>query len=150
MERNKAGSQTAQTSEKVQISGANSGKDLESGDKEKEQSKSELAQTLPTESPNYCVPHEKQAEAAEHCSSGETSLSVTPKDVDSEHASSRDIFERHLHAENPEQRQQDMLDDAIDLSFPASDPTTSAGGVTRIESTHLTSKTSSHRSQRSH
>ena len=100
------------------------------------------------EMPVVCaVSGDRQGDAAEHTSSGDTSLSVTPKDVDSKHASSRDVFERHLNAENADERQQDLLDDAIDLSFPASDPTTSAGGITRIESS---SRPGQHRSQRLH
>ena len=72
-------------------------------------------------------------EAHAHTSFGETSLSVTPKDVDERDASAQDITERHLQSDNSEEKQQEMLDEAIDLSFPASDPPATTGGVTRIE-----------------
>ena len=80
----------------------------------------------------------KKADKAEgdlhsQSSFGETSLSVTPKDVTDQDASAQDITERHLQSHNPDEKQQDLLDEAIDLSFPASDPPAIAGGVTRIE-----------------
>jgi hypothetical protein len=68
-----------------------------------------------------------------HTSFGETSLSVTPKDVDERDASAQDITERHLQSDDSDERQQEMLDEAIDLSFPASDPPATIGGVTRID-----------------
>ena len=64
---------------------------------------------------------------------GDTSLSVTPKDVNDSFASWQDMTERNLQSDNPDQKQQDMLDEAIDLSFPASDPLSIAGEVTRIK-----------------
>ena len=68
-----------------------------------------------------------------HSSFGDTSLSVTPKDVQESDASAQDIAERHLQSDNAEEKQQEMLDEAIDLSFPASDPPATTGGVTRID-----------------
>jgi hypothetical protein len=68
-----------------------------------------------------------------HSSFGDTSLSVTPKDVEASDASAQDITERHLQSDNAEEKQQEMLDEAIDLSFPASDPPATTGGVTRID-----------------
>ncbi len=68
-----------------------------------------------------------------HSSFGDISRSVTPKDVNAGDASARDMTERHLQSHNPVEKQQDLLDEAIDLSFPASDPPAIAGGVTRIE-----------------
>lgn len=38
-----------------------------------------------------------------------------------------------MDSSNPEERQEEVLDDAIELSFPASDPPAITGGVTRIE-----------------
>jgi hypothetical protein len=78
-------------------------------------------------------PAEAEDEAQVQSSFGDTSLSVTPKDVNDQDASAQDITERHLQSDNPEEKQQDMLDEAIDLSFPASDPPATSGGVTRIE-----------------
>ena len=68
-----------------------------------------------------------------HSSFGDTSLSVTPKDVQESDASAQDIAERHLQSDNAEEKQQEMLDEAIDFSFPASDPPATTGGVTRID-----------------
>ncbi len=60
-------------------------------------------------------------------------MSVTPKDVEPDKASAKDVIERHLDSRDPDERQQELLDDAIDLTFPASDPLAVGGGITRIE-----------------
>ncbi len=60
-------------------------------------------------------------------------MSVTPKDVEPDKASAKDVIERHLDSRDPDERQQELLDDAIDLTFPASDPLAVSGGITRIE-----------------
>jgi hypothetical protein len=72
-------------------------------------------------------------ESERHASQGNDSASVTPKDLNPEDAASRDLTERHLNSPDPDERQQELLDDAIDLSFPASDPPAIVGGVSRIE-----------------
>ncbi len=66
-------------------------------------------------------------------SAGNNSLSVSPKDVMPGDASARDLTTRHLDSTDPDERQQERLDDANDLSFPASDPPAVTGGITRIE-----------------
>lgn len=71
-------------------------------------------------------------ELEKHSSPGEHSPSVTPKDVSKRCAAAKDVTERHLHSSDPDEKQQELLDDAIELTFPASDPT-AAGGITRIE-----------------
>ena len=63
---------------------------------------------------------------------GDTSLSVTPKDVNERDASAQDMTQRDLQSDEPDQKQQDLLDEAIDLSFPASDPSAIASGRARI------------------
>jgi hypothetical protein len=63
---------------------------------------------------------------------GDTSLSVTPKDVNERDASAQDMTQRDLQSDEPDQKQQDLLDEAIDLSFPASDPSAISSGRTRI------------------
>lgn len=55
-------------------------------------------------------------------SQGNNSKSVTPKDVSSKDASARDVTERKTCSEDPEEKEQEMLDDAVELTFPASDP----------------------------
>ncbi len=71
--------------------------------------------------------------AIPHPSHEDNPVSVTPKDVEPGDAAARDQIERRLDSPDPEERQQELLDDAIELSFPASDPPAVAGGVTRIE-----------------
>ena len=66
-------------------------------------------------------------------SPGRNSAAVTPKDVSSEHATSRDVVDRDITSADPEVREQAQLDDAIELTFPASDPLAVTGGITRIE-----------------
>jgi hypothetical protein len=55
-------------------------------------------------------------------SQGDNSKSVTPKDVSSQDAAARDVTERKTCSEDPEEKEQEMLDDAVELTFPASDP----------------------------
>ena len=64
---------------------------------------------------------------------GDTSRSVTPKDVNACDASAQDITERHLLSNHPVEKQQNLLDEAIDLSFPASDPSAIESGMTRFK-----------------
>lgn len=63
----------------------------------------------------------------------DNSLSVTPKDIEPGDVTAKDTIERPTDSTDADERQQAMLDDANDLSFPASDPTSVAGGITRIE-----------------
>lgn len=55
-------------------------------------------------------------------SQGDNSKSVTPKDVSSRDAAARDVTERKTCSDDPEEKEQEMLDDAVELTFPASDP----------------------------
>ncbi len=71
-------------------------------------------------------------ELEKHSSPGDDSASVTPKDVSKRCAAAKDTTERNLRSSDPDEKQQELLDDAIELTFPASDPLAS-GGVTRIE-----------------
>jgi hypothetical protein len=68
-----------------------------------------------------------------HSSQGDNSSSVTPKDVSSRHASSKDVTSRKTTSTNQDEKEEEMLDDAVDMTFPASDPIAVTGGVTRIE-----------------
>lgn len=69
----------------------------------------------------------------EHSSPGSRSASVTPKDVTQDDASARDVVERRLDSADPDEKEQALLDDAVELTFPASDPPAVTGGVTRVE-----------------
>ena len=71
-------------------------------------------------------------ELEKHSSPGENSSSVTPKDVSKHCAAAKDMTERQVRSSDPDQKQQALLDDVIEQSFPASDPPAS-GGITRIE-----------------
>jgi hypothetical protein len=55
-------------------------------------------------------------------SPGNNSPSVTPKDVSSCDASAKDVTARKTCSDDPDEREQEMLDDAVDMTFPASDP----------------------------
>lgn len=55
-------------------------------------------------------------------SPGEASLVVTPKDVDPDNATARDLIIRDIRSNDIDKREEALLDDAIELSFPASDP----------------------------
>jgi hypothetical protein len=55
-------------------------------------------------------------------SPGNNSLSVTPKDVSPHDASAKDVTARKTCSDDPDEREQEMLDDAVDMTFPASDP----------------------------
>lgn len=53
---------------------------------------------------------------------GNDSKSVTPKDVSPQDAAARDVMERKTRSNDPEEKEEEMLDDAVELTFPASDP----------------------------
>jgi hypothetical protein len=72
-------------------------------------------------------------DAIEHASPGINSPSVTPKDVLPEDASSRDEIERKTHSSDPEEKLQALLDESVELTFPASDPPAVMSSITRIE-----------------
>lgn len=55
-------------------------------------------------------------------SPGNNSPSVTPKDVSPRDASAKDVTARKICSDDPDEREQEMLDDAVDMTFPASDP----------------------------
>jgi hypothetical protein len=63
-------------------------------------------------------------------SPGKNSRSMTPKDVSKKDAASKDLTERHLASGERDEREESLLDDAVDMTFPASDPT-AVSGITR-------------------
>ncbi|HJV79385.1 hypothetical protein [Noviherbaspirillum sp.] len=65
---------------------------------------------------------EKRQSQEPTSSHGNNSKSVTPKDVSPQDASAKDVTERKTCSDDPEEREQEMLDDAVDMTFPASDP----------------------------
>ncbi|HJW54297.1 MAG TPA: hypothetical protein VJ577_03410 [Burkholderiaceae bacterium] len=56
-------------------------------------------------------------------SRGDSPQEVTPKDIAPGDASWNDLHIREIAAGEPAQREESMLDEAIELTFPASDPT---------------------------
>ena len=76
---------------------------------------------------------DEMKESEERSSPGLQSPSQTPKDVSPQDAASKDVTERKTCSSDPEEREQELLDDAVELTFPASDPIATAGGTTRIE-----------------
>ncbi|HEX2531332.1 MAG TPA: hypothetical protein VHK70_07650 [Burkholderiaceae bacterium] len=63
-----------------------------------------------------------QLDAERTASPGDSSIAVTPKDITPRDASWHDLAERKIASEDAEQREESILDEAIELSFPASDP----------------------------
>jgi len=55
-------------------------------------------------------------------SPGDNSPSVTPKDVSSKDASAKDVTARKTCSDDIEEKEQELLDDAVEMTFPASDP----------------------------
>jgi hypothetical protein len=76
---------------------------------------------------------DKQKEPEESASHGTHSPSVTPKDVGPQDAASKDVVERKTTSDDPDEKEQELLDDAVEMTFPASDPPAVTGGTTRIE-----------------
>jgi hypothetical protein len=76
---------------------------------------------------------DEQQEPKERSSFGNNSASVTPKDVSPQDASSKDVVEREITSPDPDVKEQALLDDAVEMTFPASDPLAVTSGVTRID-----------------
>lgn len=55
-------------------------------------------------------------------SPGDNPVEVTPKDISPNDAAARDMHVRPIASPDPEEREEALLDDAIEDSFPASDP----------------------------
>lgn len=72
------------------------------------------------------IPADKQSgptqSSARPSSPGNSPVVVTPKDVAPDAATARDTTVRNVTSDNLEERQEALLDDAIELTFPASDP----------------------------
>ena len=80
------------------------------------------------------MPDQKAQEKEQpHSSPGTNSPSVTPKDLEPEDAASRDECERNTTSANPTEKEDALLDEGNELTFPASDPLPLTGGITRIE-----------------
>lgn len=77
--------------------------------------------------------HRNSQDEGEKSSHGINSPAQTPRDVAPRDAAARDVTERKIASEDPEERQQAQLDDAVESTFPASDPVPVGGGVTRVE-----------------
>ncbi|OGB26636.1 MAG: hypothetical protein A3I66_03580 [Burkholderiales bacterium RIFCSPLOWO2_02_FULL_57_36] len=55
-------------------------------------------------------------------SQGDSPVEMAPKDVSPKHATWQDRTERHTKSKDQDERADALLDEASDLSFPASDP----------------------------
>jgi hypothetical protein len=75
----------------------------------------------------------EQKEAQFRSSPGDQSSVETPKDVSPQDATAKDVVERKVRSDDPNEKEEEMLDDAVELTFPASDPPATAGGITRVE-----------------
>lgn len=65
-------------------------------------------------------------------SHGDSPVGVTPMDVSPGDATARDITERPICSENAEVHQEAVLDESVELTFPASDPI-APSSITKIE-----------------
>ncbi len=65
---------------------------------------------------------EKKQSQEASSSHGDNSKSVTPKDVSPQDASAKDVVERKTCSDDPDEKEQELLDDAVEMTFPASDP----------------------------
>lgn len=55
-------------------------------------------------------------------SPGKNSRSMSAKDANEKNASAKDAKERKIASKNVEEKTEELLDDAVDMTFPASDP----------------------------
>jgi len=76
---------------------------------------------------------DEQRDSGERSSPGINSAAETPKDVMAGDASARDVIERKIASPDADEKEEAQLDDAVELTFPASDPVAVTGGITRIE-----------------
>lgn len=76
---------------------------------------------------------DEMQEPKERSSPGNNSPAVTPKDVAPQDAAARDTVERPITSPDHDERVEAQLDDAVELTFPASDPLNIPGSATRIE-----------------
>lgn len=58
----------------------------------------------------------------QRASPGDNSPSVTPKDLSSDAAAAKDMTNRKTCSDNVDEQEEELLDDAVELTFPASDP----------------------------
>jgi len=65
---------------------------------------------------------EDEKEQELNSSQGNNSISVTPKDLSPHDAAARDVIERKITSSDPDEKEEALLDDAIEMTFPASDP----------------------------
>lgn len=77
-------------------------------------------------------PQSDQQKSPHRSSYGDDSASETPKDISPTHASAIDITERPIRSSNPEEKKEALLDDAVEMTFPASDPV-AVNSITRID-----------------
>jgi hypothetical protein len=63
-----------------------------------------------------------RSDAGHSSSHGDSPVEVTPKDITPDDASWADRTERKIASDDAEERQEALHDEAVDLTFPASDP----------------------------
>jgi hypothetical protein len=76
---------------------------------------------------------DERKEPKERSSHGDNSASVTPKDVAPQDVSSRDVTKRPTDSADRSEKEEAQLDDAVEQTFPASDPVAAPNHVTRID-----------------
>lgn len=76
--------------------------------------------------------HDNTKQQSLPSSQGDSPVGVTPMDISSDDASARDLRARPVNSDNAEEHNEAVLDEAVELTFPASDPI-APSSVTRIE-----------------
>jgi len=82
--------------------------------------------------PNPDSSQPRRGDGVRQTSQGDNSAAQTPKDVVPGQAAARDVTERKIASKNRAEREEALIDESSDLSFPASDPP-AVGVVERIE-----------------
>jgi hypothetical protein len=84
-------------------------------------------------------------------SHGTHSRVVKPKDVSPHDATAKDFAEREIASSQNEEREEELLDDAVDLTFPASDPIAVSQATKKDENGNdITEESSSKQRGKSH
>ncbi|OGB23185.1 MAG: hypothetical protein A3I66_09320 [Burkholderiales bacterium RIFCSPLOWO2_02_FULL_57_36] len=63
---------------------------------------------------------------------GDNSASETPKDILPQDAAARDLIERNITSSDIDEREEALLDDAVEMTFPASDPIAVSTSTRRV------------------
>ena len=72
--------------------------------------------------PKKSAEEDKKKPQEYNSSPGDQSPSVTPKDLSSKSVAAKDVIERKICSDDANEQEEELLDDAVKMTFPASDP----------------------------